>query len=85
MRDSRSLNPFTLGIISSDQEFCNREKEVECEDVPCMYKEGAEIVVHNELIKKAMTIAPKDYADYRNYCQMMRESRVKHALLRKRK
>ncbi len=29
MRDSRSLNPFTLGIISSDQEFCNREKEVE--------------------------------------------------------
>ena len=29
MRDSRSLNPFTLGIISSDQEFCNREKEIE--------------------------------------------------------
>jgi len=29
MRDSRSLNPFTLGIISSDQEFCNREREVE--------------------------------------------------------
>jgi hypothetical protein len=29
MRDSRSLNPFTLGIISSDQGFCNREKEIE--------------------------------------------------------
>lgn len=29
MRNSRSLNPFTLGIISSDQEFCNREKEIE--------------------------------------------------------
>jgi len=29
MRDSRSLNPFTLGIISPDQEFCNREKEIE--------------------------------------------------------
>jgi hypothetical protein len=29
MRDSRSLNPFTLGIISPDQEFCNREKEIQ--------------------------------------------------------
>jgi hypothetical protein len=29
MGKSRSLNPFTLGIISPDQEFCNREKEIE--------------------------------------------------------
>jgi hypothetical protein len=29
MRDSSFLNPFTLGIISPDQEFCNREKEIE--------------------------------------------------------
>ena len=29
MRGSRSLNPFTLGIISTDHEFCNREKEIE--------------------------------------------------------
>ena len=29
MRDSRSLNPFTFGIVSTDHEFCNREKEIE--------------------------------------------------------
>lgn len=29
MRYRNSLNPFTLGIISPDQEFCNREKEIE--------------------------------------------------------
>ena len=29
MRGSRSLNPFTLGIISTDHEFCNRKKEIE--------------------------------------------------------
>jgi hypothetical protein len=29
MGDSRSLNPFSLGIISMDQEFCNPEKESE--------------------------------------------------------
>ena len=29
MLDSRPLNPFTLGVISPDQEFCNREKEIE--------------------------------------------------------
>ena len=49
------------------------------------HKEGSEIVVHNELVKTAAIIAPEDYAHYRSCCQMMRESRVKHALLRKRK
>jgi hypothetical protein len=29
MRKSSLLNPFTLGIISPDQEFCNRRKEIE--------------------------------------------------------
>ena len=29
MRSTNPLNPFTLGILSSEQEFCNRKKEIE--------------------------------------------------------
>jgi len=49
------------------------------------HKEGSEIVVQNELVKTAATIAPEDYAHYRTCCQTMRESRTNHALVRKRR
>jgi hypothetical protein len=29
MRDTHPFNPFTLGIISSEQDFCNRKKEID--------------------------------------------------------
>ncbi len=29
MSNRKSLNPFSLGIISPEQEFCNREREIE--------------------------------------------------------
>jgi hypothetical protein len=28
MRDSNSLSPFTLAVISPDENICNREKEM---------------------------------------------------------
>ena len=49
------------------------------------HKEGSEIVVLNEFVKNAVIIAPEDYAHYRSCCQMRREARSNHALIKKKR